>query len=566
MNTTTHAADRAAGRRLLFGIFRRQRRRVMIGAACWTSYQTCEVLVPVAIGIAVDAAVRPSDPAALVLSVLGIFAVFITLTASWRAGAWVLAKGSLAEAHRLRSEAVRRILTGTGITTTRTSGELLSITTSDAKAAAEVLELGSRTVAAVLGLILSAFFLLRIDFALGLGILLVVPLLVLGLNALSPYVQRRTAAQQEAVGLAAGTAADLLQGLRPLRGFGGVLEAARRYRLASGTSLRAGVGALRAETAFLGATTFTSGLLLTAVAGVAGAFALQGRISVGELITVVGLASFLADPVYILADCVFDAAVARASARRVAEVLDAPVRTATGDQPVEAGPLELIDVEAEGLAPLTLRTEPGELLGVVTQELAAAEVLVRVLSGVVVPTRGEVRLGGRPLGALELAHVRKRLLVEPHHVDLFGATIRAALLTDDVPEDGRIATVVRAAAVGDFADSLDRGLTDHGQNLSGGQRQRLAMARALLADRPILVLHDPTTAVDAVTENAMGEGLCRLRAAPGETQRSTVLITTSPPLLNRCSRVLFVEGGGRVRTGTHGELLRHPGYAETVLR
>ena len=272
------------------------------------------------------------------MSVVGIFAVFITLTASWRTGAWVLAKGSLAEAHRLRSEAIRRILTGTGISTRRTSGELLSITTSDAKAAAEVLELGSRTVAAVLGLILSAFFLLRIDLALGLGILLVVPVLVFGLNALSPYVQRRTAAQQEAIGLAAGTAADLLRGLRPLRGFGGVPEAARRYRVASGTSLRAGVGALRAETTFLGATTFTSGLLLTAVAGVAGAFALQGRVTVGELITVVGLAAFLADPVYILADCVFDAAVARASARRMAEVLDAPVRTAAGDQPVEAGP------------------------------------------------------------------------------------------------------------------------------------------------------------------------------------------------------------------------------------
>ncbi len=85
-------------------------------------------------------------------------------------------------------------------------------------------------------------------------------------------------------------------------------------------------------------------------------------------------------------------------------------------------------------APLTLRTEPGELLGVVTQELAAAEVLVRVLAGVVVPTRGELRLGGRPLGDLDLAHVRTRLLVEPHHVDLFGATIREALLTDDNSE------------------------------------------------------------------------------------------------------------------------------------
>ena len=86
-------AGPAGPRRLLFDVFRRQRRRVLLGAACWISYQTCEVLVPVAIGIAVDAAVSTSDLSALIWSVVMIFAVFITLTASWRTGAWLLVAG-----------------------------------------------------------------------------------------------------------------------------------------------------------------------------------------------------------------------------------------------------------------------------------------------------------------------------------------------------------------------------------------------------------------------------------------------------------------------------------------
>ncbi len=417
----TDFAGPAGSRRLLFDVFRRQRRRVLLGAACWISYQTCEVLVPVAIGIAVDAAVSTSDLTALIWSVVMIFAVFITLTASWRTGAWLLVRATLAEAHRLRSESLRRVLSGSGIATERSSGELLSITTSDANAAAEALELGSQITAAVVGLVLTAVLLLRIDWVLGVGILVLVPLLTLGLNALGPYVQRRTANQQEAVGAAAGTAGDLLRGLRPLRGFGGVPEAARRYRAVSRASLRAGIGALRAETTFIGATTFTSGLLLAAVGGVAGAFALQGRIGIGELITVVGLAAFLADPVRSLASCVFAAAVARASAGRVAELLSAPLRSEPGGEPVAEGPLELCRVRAPGLPELDFSVPPGELVGLVAPQVAAADSLARLLAGTQAAEAGEVRLGGRPLSVLVPAEVRERLLVEPHHVDLFGA-------------------------------------------------------------------------------------------------------------------------------------------------
>jgi putative ABC transport system ATP-binding protein len=583
------------GGRLLAGVFSRQRRRVIPGAFFWAGHQTCEALVPVAIGLTIDYAVRTSDASVMIIAAVGTFALFILLTTCWRTGAWFLAQGVQEEGHQFRLQAVRRMLTGSGIEIERTSGEVLSITTSDATQAAEVLESGSWVVAALVGLAVSAFLLLRIDWALGLGVLIGVPVLVLLLNALGPLVERRTANQQEAVGLAAGVAADLLGGLRPLRGFGGVPEGVRRYARSSRTSLRAQVGALRAEAGFLGATTFTSGVLLAAVAGVAGWFALEGRITVGELITVVGLAAFIADPVLNLAGSVFILAVARASAGRLAEVLTAPVRASEGTLPVSPGPLQLVDVTAGPLRSLSVTVEEGEVLGVVAADVVAAETLNGLLTGLSRPERGAVLLGGEPLSELSVASLRTELLVEPHTVDLFGRSLAEAVDSGADRSERERTAALEAAAVGALAHDLDRPLLDHGMNLSGGQRQRIALARALLADRTVLVLRDPTTAVDAVTENAIAAGIRRLRhpsssadallGAPtqavhhvrdsteecvtesgaGERRRSTVLITTSPPLLGSCDRVLFLADGEAVE-GTHAELLERSDYAAAVLR
>jgi putative ABC transport system ATP-binding protein len=563
------------GGRLLAGVFSRQRRRVVPGAFFWAGHQTCEALVPVAIGLTIDYAVRTSDWRVMIIAGVATFALFIVLTTCWRTGAWFIAQGVQEESHQFRLQAVRRILSGSGIETERTSGEVLSITTSDATQASEVLESGSWVVAALVGLAVSAVLLLRIDWALGLGVLIGVPLLVLALNALGPLVERRTADQQQAVGLAAGVAADLLGGLRPLRGFGGVPEGTLRYARSSQTSLRAQVGALRAEAAFLGATTFTSGILLAAVAGVAGWFALAGRISVGELITVVGLAAFIADPVLNLAGSVFVLAVARASAGRLAEVLTAPVRSSDGVLPVSPGPLRLVSVTAGPLRSLSLTVEPGEVLGVVAADVVAAETVNGLLTGMVRPESGEVLLGGEPLSSLSVASLRSELLVEPHTVDLFGRSLAEAVDVGDARQPLQRTKALAAAAVGELADDLDRPLLDHGLNLSGGQRQRIALARALLADRTVLVLRDPTTAVDAVTENAIAVGIRALRhpepvtglgsGGPQSRTRSTMLLTTSPPLLGACDRVVFLVGDDVVE-GSHAELLDRADYAAAVLR
>ncbi|GIJ20616.1 ABC transporter ATP-binding protein [Micromonospora lutea] len=552
--------------RLIRRMFWRQRRDTALCAAFWSLHQVCEALVPVAIGLVIDQAVGTGSTSAMAWSVLGIFALFTALTMGWRSGFWFLSRAVTQESHELRMRVVRRVVGGQGIRTTRQSGELLSIATSDTQSAAELLELGTRGVSALIGLTVSAVVLLRIDWSLGLGLVVGVPILVLALNALGPVVGRRTSAQQQAVGRAAATASDLLRGLRPLRGFGGVDEAVGRYRTASRTSLRAGIGTVKAGATFIGASTFTTGLLITAVAALAGWFALEGRITVGQLITIVGLATFLSDPVLNLADCVFRLATARASATRVAEVLAAPERVPSGTRTALPGTLTLDAVHAPGLDGVDLAVIPGELLGIVTGETGTADTVTELLAGARSPDRGEVRLAGAPMRELDLASLRRTVLVEPHGVDLFGTTLREALQTDDDRDDEALRTAMASASVGDLlADEggFDRELVDHGLNLSGGQRQRLALTRALLADRPVTVFRDPTTAIDAVTEHAIAEGIRAHRTGDG---RATVLVTTSAPLLDRCDRVVFLRDGRAAAVGRHRDLLADWSYAEVVLR
>jgi putative ABC transport system ATP-binding protein len=157
------------------------------------------------------------------------------------------------------------------------------------------------------------------------------------------------------------------------------------------------------------------------------------------------------------------------------------------------------------------------------------------------------------------------VLVAPHHPDLFTGTIRENLLLDDPLTSALIASaaddVIRA-----HPDGLDHEIAERGTALSGGQRQRLALARALLAAPPLLVLHDPTTAVDAVTEHAIARGIRDLRHGPGSTL-GTLLVTTSPALLAVTDRVVVLRFGTVVATGTHSSLAAcDPDYRAAVLR
>jgi ABC-type multidrug transport system fused ATPase/permease subunit len=180
------------------------------------------------------------------------------------------------------------------------------------------------------------------------------------------------------------------------------------------------------------------------------------------------------------------------------------------------------------------RLEPGEMTGVRADDRIAARIADALLNPSA-PSSDEhdvaVVLDGHPAHELTAAQYRARVVVAPHRATLFTGTIRDNLTAASAPD--RLQAALEAAACGDFATDLDAPVGENGNRLSGGQRQRIALARALATDAPILVLHEPTTAVDSVTEQAIADRLRTFRAG-----RSTLVIASSPALLRCCDRVI----------------------------
>jgi energy-coupling factor transporter ATP-binding protein EcfA2 len=166
-----------------------------------------------------------------------------------------------------------------------------------------------------------------------------------------------------------------------------------------------------------------------------------------------------------------------------------------------------------------------------------------------------VRLGDVDLGAASLDDVRRHILVSDTGSQLFAGTLQ-----DAIDPHGRLTLeqaehALRVANAEDVYEALPGGwqgvLDERGRGLSGGQRQRVVLARALAVDAPVLVLVEPTSAVDAHTEARIAERVADVRRG-----RTTVVTTVSPLWLHHADRVVLLENGTVTVEGTHDDLLR----------
>ncbi|NEB28751.1 ABC transporter ATP-binding protein [Streptomyces sp. SID14446] len=561
------AAD-PSGRGVLRESVTGQRGRVALSALFGSGHQIGEALVPALIGVVIDRAVTGSDTGALVLWLGVLAAVYAGLALSFRIGAWSGELAAVRAEHSLRVTLVRRVLhPGGGAEKGRLPGALATIATEDAKRVGAVNMALTLGIAALVGIATCAIVLLRTSVTLGLVVLVGTPVLLWLGHLLSKPLETRSEAEQEQAAHASAVAADLVTGLRVLKGIGGESAAIERYRATSRDSLRATLRAARAQAFQSGMVLALSGCLIAAVALVGGRLAAEGTISLGQLVSAVGLALFLIGPLEVLAWVNAELAQGRASATRIAEVLaGAPAVTAGGSplaSPVR-GAVRLTGVRHGGLRGVDLDIVPGELLGVVATDPAHAADLLRCLSRQADPDAGSVELDGVSLRDLDPAGIRTAVLVAEHDADLFEGTVRGNV-TAAAPEAAAPEPAMSAAGVTQVSETLADGehtaVSEQGRSLSGGQRQRVALARALAADRPVLVVHEPTTAVDTVTEARIASGIRDIREG-----RTTVLVTTSPALLAVTDRVALLHDGRVTDTAPHAELVRrHAIYRSAVL-
>ncbi|RSN22017.1 multidrug ABC transporter ATP-binding protein [Streptomyces sp. WAC 05977] len=549
--TATATTSRSVLRQAISG----QRRRVTLASVLAAGHQGGEALVPVIIGVVIDQAVDGGSVGTLVfwIAVLGV--IFAGLSYSYRFAARAAEGASLRAAHDLRIAISRRVLhPGGGADKGKLAGELVNIGTSDAQRVGVVNAALPFGIAALAGVLVSAIALLRISLPLGLLVLLGTPPLLYLAHLIGKPLERRSEAEQERSAHASGVATDLVSGLRVLKGIGAEPAAVARYRDTSQSSLKATLRAARAKAWHDGAVLALTGGFIAVVALVGGHLASSGSISVGDLVAAVGLAQFLLTPFLIFSWVNGELAQGRASAARVADLLTTPVAVDSGDGELPSpagGNVRFTDVSYGSLRGVDLEIPAGQLIGVVAADPAAATDLLDCLGRAGDPAEGKVHVDGVDLSTVDPERVREVVLVAAHDADLFEGT-----LAENVHADGRSADEALAASAADevaaaLPDGTATAVTERGRSLSGGQRQRVALARALAADAPVLVVHDPTTAVDTVTEARIATGLARLRRG-----RTTILVTTSPALLAVADRVVVLDGGRITGEGGHAELAR----------
>ncbi|GAA5144103.1 ABC transporter ATP-binding protein [Nocardioides marinquilinus] len=561
---TAAAPPPPSAARLLGSAIRRRRRDTTSSAVLVVGHQLCEAAVPVVAGAAIDRAVATGDGSALLLWLGVVVAVFVALATCGGFGYWLLSRAEFSIRRDLRLRLAARALDprgGLGARRGETPGELVGAAGVDAARAATVTDpvvLLAGSGAALVGgaaVLLAASPVLAAVVLVGAGVVLVLS------QVLSGPLVGRAEREQATLAEATAVATDLVEGLRVVKGIGAEDAAGAGYGRTSRAALAARLHAARAEGAYEGVTTALSGVLLVAVAWVGGELALSGTISVGDLVAAVGLAQFLMEPLERLALFGQLLAGARGAGGRLAHLLAAPPAVTGGGSTADDAPGPVaVAVRRDGLA---LDVAAGEHLGVVAADPARAEPLLRTLARD--DDAGTLLLDDRDAADLDLDAVRRRVVVARHDAVLFEGTVAENLAPADATRDeSGWAGVLTASAAADVVagrpEGLDAEIGERGRSLSGGQRQRLVLARALATEADVLVLHEPTTAVDAATEDRVADGLRRHRAG-----RTTLLLTASPALLARCDRVVLVDGGGVVAEGTHASLLVDPGYRAVVL-
>ncbi|MEM7325216.1 MAG: ABC transporter ATP-binding protein [Actinomycetota bacterium] len=585
MNQTfvTTPADAGPGR-LIRWLILAQWRMVALGATAGVVWMAGFLIIPILVGEAIDDAIDRAGTTAMagwiiaVLAVVAISAAAGALRHRCAISLWVNT------AHLSEGHLSRRVLDRRG-GVTNAPGELVSLGVGDADKIGNIADITNRGSGAVVTLIGASIWLLSTSLSLGLLVLVAVPASAAVIAPFLSSYDRRATAERRELADATAAAADGITGLRTAHGLGGGAQVRSWFRERSAGMHAAALSLVRLEARLFAAIGILPWFTLVPVLWVGGGQAIDGEISPGTLITVVGLAQFLVQPIGTLGEVAQYLTAGRASARRITEVTTTPTAIrddgftgngddwigSGGDGPERNGSAAVVGQSGSAVpalvtralrygpvGPLNLTVADGETVGVACRSAGDAAAIASLLHRHRDPTDGSILIRGRNVHTVPLADLPTTLaVVDTERPWLLAGTLLDNLRlarADATPDDAL--TALHAAGADDLInhpDALDRPIGERGLRLSGGQRQRVALAQALLMRPEVLVVIEPTSALDAVTEATVVQ---RLRTT---TRPATVIITTAPAVLACCDRVVFVCDGLVAATGTHTELVETNG-------
>ena len=413
----------------------------------------------------------------------------------------------------------------------------------------------------VVGIGIVMFF---VDWRFALVALLVLPPLLLIYVVFRKRVKAASRQVRANEGAMASLAQETLSSIRVVKSFGG--EDREHERFLDRTRLRAeaSVRAASSEGSFSFWVEIVTAAGIALVLGYGGWRISSGDLSLGVLILFVQYLNNLYSPLRRLSRLINVIQRAAASAERIEELfaLAPEVEESKNAVPLQKGPVDILfedvyfgyDPDRPVLKGIDLDVKAGESIAVVGHTGVGKSTLISLIPRLYDVTQGRILVGGVDVRDLDLRSLRESVSVVLQEPILFSGTVRdnIAYSRPDAT-DGEVEAAARAAHahgfILDLPDGYDSPVGERGVTLSGGQRQRIAIARALLKDAPILILDEPTSAVDAGSEGLIREALQRLMKG-----RTVVVITHRPSTTELAERVAVLDDGVVVEEGTIEEM------------
>lgn len=533
---------------------------MVFGALCDIVWLLGLAVTPWVVGNAIDHGIIAQDGTAFVRWVGVLLGVSIVLAwaqtfrnrtgiSNWNQAAF---RSAQQLGHRLTT-------VGAAVQRRYTVGEVLAVQ-QDAWTLARLYFLVGGLTAALLSYGLVAVVVLQASVLLGIIVLVGVPLFGSVAALVARPLHHRQQEQREATGQMTTVAADAATGLRILRGIGGEAAFLQRFRDRSDTTRRTGLRLAAPISTLEGLQVLLGGALIITLTWVGGVLVQDGELAPGELVTFYGYATFLVTPVTLIATYLTTVVPAVIGAQRYVRLLGLPSLTDdVGRTPAPEAGSPLRD------ATTGIEIRPGTLVALTGPALRAPRLVVDRMARLddAGLDGNEVRWGAESLRDIRLGDVRSRIMLVSNEALLFSGTLREVLDVSGRHDDSAIIAALNAAGALDLLqarpEGLDATVAAGGRDYSGGQRQRLGVARALLAAPEIMLLDDPTSAVDVHTEALMAQGISQYRAG-----LTTVLVTASPALLALADQVHVLDKDGAVlAAGAPADFEDQPAFSRT---
>ena len=450
------------------------------------------------------------------------------------------------------------------------TGDLITRLTSDVQAIRDLVSGGSIlffTNASLLAGMLAMMFWLNWQFAL--AALSVAPLLFWSVFRYTSRVKAAARVARTSEGLLASVAQETLSSIRIVQGLAQEEQQSERFETQNTTSLNAYLEGVRYQAAVAPLVDVFAAAGLAIVMWFGATRVLAGQLTTGDVVVFFAYVTNLYAPIKALSRLWYSLSRATIGIERIGEVMELAydVTDRPDARPAERmiGQIEFRDVtfaydqSREVLSHICLNIAAGERLAIVGATGAGKSTLASLIPRLYDPTGGAVLIDGHDLRAFRVQSLRDQVSMVLQDALLFSGSIRDNIAFGK-PEATieEIVAAARTANADEFIDRLPLGyetaVSERGTTLSGGQKQRIAIARAILRNAPILILDEPTTGLDAVSERLVVEAL--ERAAEG---RTTITIGHRLTTLRFADRIIVLDGGKIVEEGTHLELVRRRG-------